>query len=147
MDRETRTACRRWSALGALILAGALVGGAASGCDSGGPGGLCVCTEQFVIHTVRVVDAAGAPVTGLDVTVVRVSDGLAFDVSGGDPLGTPGVYLLMDDRFTSVLGTAGEAVRFEGRKDGRLVTADFVFRTDPCRCHVEKVRGPDQIVF
>ncbi len=147
MIRHARARPRRTTQLMALAILAALGGGGVGGCDSGDPSGVCFCTEQFVFFTVRVVDAAGAPVTGLTVTMTRVRDGRTFDVGGGDPLGTPGVYLVMDDRFKQVIGTRGDLIRFEARKAGRLVSADFVFRVDPCRCHVEKVSGPAQIVF
>jgi hypothetical protein len=58
----------------------------------------------------------------------------------------PGAYLVADDGMLDVFSSEGDTVRVTGTKDAAAFVADFVFAVpDPCRCHVERVSGPDSV--
>lgn len=113
-----------------------------AGCDSQDPGD-CVCTEMFASVGVYVVDANGTAVDSMRVTVTvpRTGDTLAFD---GFPHES-GYYVVADDRLTKSIPSGGEWMVMEGKKDMTGFQQSFLIGTDPCRCHVEKIFGPDTI--
>lgn len=117
-----------------------------SGCDADDGTQLIVCTEEFRILSVTVVDGTGAPVDSLDLSVVRTRDGFTFDI-GQDLAFDAGQYVIFDDGFKDEVTPAGEAIQVTATKDGVSVTGSYVIATDPLGCHIEKVSGPDTLVW
>jgi len=91
-----------------------------------------------------VVDTAGAPVSDLQVTVRRVATDSILSTASGSSFAA-GTYLVLDDGFKDEVAARGEVVRFTGVRGGDQVSADFTFGTDPCRCHIERISGPDTL--
>ena len=110
--------------------------------ESGGLDG--ACTASFAIHTVRIEDGAGAPVSGASVTAVLVRTGEVLQPTTLALL-TEGVYVVVDDGSTHLIRRQGDRV------DVRVTTAsasrdlDYVFATDGC--HVNKVSGPATVTI
>jgi hypothetical protein len=100
---------------------------------------------EFRMITVVVVDEMNVPVLGL-ATTVKDDSGKVYDVYN-DPLIFPGHYTVMDDNHTSELNTQPKRFIFTGVKDSLTVNGEFFINTDECRCHVEKVSGPDTLIL
>lgn len=105
----------------------------------------CPCTMEFRIITVVVVDTSNNPVLGL-VTTVKDDTGKVYNVYN-DPLFLPGHYTVMDDNYTRELSTRPKRFLFSGVKDSLTVNGEFFVNTDRCKCHVEKVSGPDTLIL
>ena len=105
----------------------------------------CACTMEFRMITVAVVDEMNVPVLGLT-TEVKDDSGKVYDVYN-DPLIFPGHYTVMDDNYTRELTTQPKRFIFTGIKDSLTVNGEFFVNTDECKCHVEKVSGPDTLIL
>ena len=111
----------------------------AAGCPPGTAG--CACTMEYRTITVRVVDAEGAPVEGLQATVTNETTGRVLDMGEEEPF-EPGAYLVATDAHTNTLSEGGDRLRFRAENDALAAEATFVVGVDDCRCHVDKRSGP-----
>lgn len=114
-----------------------------SGCDAVPPNS-CACTEEFRTFAIVVVNAAGAPVLGLTPTVTLVRT--------GEPITPPdppyaGHYAVFSDAELSLIQSSAEAVRFVVAGNQGSGAAELLFSTTACRCHIQKVSGPDTLVL
>jgi hypothetical protein len=130
----------------ALLVALPAVGGCSLTRPNDGPGD-CICTMEFRTIGVRVVDAAGQPVTGLAVTVTNERTGAVVEVDQ-DAAGPPaaGSYVVISDAQVQAVSEAGDRLTFRATGGGRVAEATFVVSRDACSCHIEKESGPDEIV-
>jgi len=125
--------------LAVLPAAGPVACGSAESLDPD----LCACTEEFRSFTVKLVDTDGSPLRGVNFDVTILRTGEKVNVVEW----VPGVYTVFDDNFTSQI-LPDEVIRVKAIKDASIATRDFIFTVDePCRCHVQKVSGPDVIVL
>ena len=105
----------------------------------------CACTEEYRTYTLVVIDQAGAPVSDAIITRTHLRTGEVLE-PGWLGMLQPGVYLVADDGMLDVFSGEGDTVRVTGTKGDAAFAADFVFAVpDPCRCHVERVSGPDSV--
>jgi hypothetical protein len=128
-----------------LTLAGAVAVLGALACDD--PAGQCLCTEEFRTFPVTVVDATGAPVSDVTITRTNMRTGAVFEPTWlGMPV--PGTYVVADDGLLDEFSSDGDLVQVTGEKDGATFEAQFEFAVpDPCRCHVDKLAGPDTVTI
>ncbi len=105
----------------------------------------CVCTTEFRIIMVVVVDDSTNLVSGL-LTTVQDDSGRVYDVYN-DPFIFPGHYTVMDDNFVAELSPQPKRFLFTGVKDTLITEGEFFINTDDCICHVQKVSGPDTLVL
>ena len=105
----------------------------------------CICSTEFRIIMVVVVDDSNNLVAGL-VTTVKDDSGKVYDVYN-DPLIFPGHYTVMDDNFVMELSPLSKRFIFTGAKDSLTVDGEFFVNTDDCICHVQKVSGPDTLIL
>jgi len=107
----------------------------------------CLCTTEFRMYFVAVIDTLGNPVDSLQ-TKITNSKGkeFAFD-NHYPPPNMSGIYFIMSDGYQYDFTTRPEKILFRGNKNSLGVTAEFFFNTDKCRCHVHKVSGPDTLVL
>jgi hypothetical protein len=105
----------------------------------------CPCTMEFRMITVVVVDTSNNLVLGLT-TTVKDDSGKVYNVYN-DPQFFPGHYTVMDDNYTQELTTQPKRFLFTGVKDSLTVNGEFFVNTDKCKCHVEKVSGPDTLIL
>ncbi len=103
----------------------------------------CICTTEFRVYSVTVVDSSGSPVDSL-ITTVKSSRGKIFKPYQEPSL--PGKYWLMDDGYTNEFTTLPTIIIFTGIRDSIKAEAVYLFNTDDCKCHVQKLGGPDTIV-
>jgi hypothetical protein len=127
-----------------FLLAGAVLGAPAACGDD--PAGRCVCTEEFRIFSVAVIDDASQPVPDAQLTATNRRTGRTL-TSGWLGQLVPGSYVIADDGMLSEFSGDGDTVRVVGTKGGASFTADFVFAPDACGCHLQKVAGPETVVL
>lgn len=107
----------------------------------------CVCTEEFRMYFVVVIDSLGNPVDSLQ-TIVSNDRGKQYNFSSYfPPPYLSGVYFVMTDGYQSDFSTTPGRILFSGKKENKEVAGEFYFNTDNCRCHVYKVSGPDTLVL
>ena len=107
----------------------------------------CICTEEFRMYLVVVVDTLGIPVDSLQ-TTIRNEQGKNYTFSEpGAPPYLQGSYFVMTDGYQDDFGTKPEKIFFGGTKNNLEVFGEYLFHTDECRCHVYKVAGPDTLVL
>jgi len=108
----------------------------------------CLCTMEYRFYVVTVVDTLGVPVDSLIVTI-KDKDGDELDVQQESyPFG-PGKYAVLNDSFTHIFCTCGttQKIYFSATDGSRTTTGEFLFNTDDCKCHINKVAGPDTLVL
>lgn len=120
-----------------------LAAGVAS-CANLDPAQPCICTLEFRSFTVTVVDATGQPAEGVNISVRRVSDGAVLTDTESFPSGQ-GVYVILTDGNIDDVSEDGTAVEVLGTLEDTGFSAQYVFNRDACRCHVNKVSGPDTV--
>ena len=108
----------------------------------------CICTEEFRSYLVTVVDTIGVPVDSLTISI-KDKDGDELDVRQQDQIFGPGKYTVLDDSFINlfVSPAVSEKVTFTATNGTRNVTGEYLFNTDKCRCHINKVSGSDTLVL
>lgn len=108
----------------------------------------CLCTEEFRSYLVTVVDTLGTPVDSLDVTI-KDKDGDELDVQQEQYFLDDGKYTVLNDSFTHIMCTCGtlQKIYFSATNGSRIATGEFMFNTDECKCHINKVSGPDTLVI
>jgi hypothetical protein len=119
----------------------------AAACYEDAPTSPCACTEEYRLYTIEVVDGAGEPVADV---IIRRTNLRTSKVLEPGWLGMlePGVYLVADDHMLDDFSSLGDDLRVIGEKEGATFQADFVFAVPgPCRCHVEKLSGPNTVTF
>jgi hypothetical protein len=108
----------------------------------------CLCTEEYRFFLVTVVDTLGVPIDSLTVTI-RDKDGDELNVlQESHPFG-PGKYTVLNDSFTQMFCscTTPEKIYFSATDGSRIATGEYLFNTDKCRCHINKISGPDTLVI
>ena len=117
----------------------------AAGCILDPGGGSCICTLEYRYLTVKVVDAAGAPVTGLTPVVTLVRTGEVIVPQGGGLGGN--TYVVLTDGEQKLIRPSGDSIRFAATNSAGTALAYFIIGLTPCDCHVVRVSGPEQIVL
>jgi len=107
----------------------------------------CVCSAEFRMYLVTVIDTLGNPVDSLQ-TEITNSRGKEFVF---DKLEPPpqlqGAYYVMTDGYQKDFSTNPEKIIFKGSKNDLDITAEYFFNSDECGCHVYKVSGPDTLIL
>jgi hypothetical protein len=108
----------------------------------------CVCTEEYRTYLVTVVDTLGIPVDSLDITI-KDKDGGELDVQQESYYLGEGKYTVLNDSFTHNMCSCGtpQTIYFSATDGNRTANSEFSFNTDKCKCHINKVSGPDTLVL
>lgn len=107
----------------------------------------CICTEEFRMYFVVVVDTLGNPVDSL-LTTITNDRGKEYNFEGYTPPPfMPGAYCVMMDGYQDDFSLSPGKIFFKGIKNNLEVTGEYLFNTDKCRCHVYKVSGPDTLIL
>jgi hypothetical protein len=110
------------------------------------PASQCVCTEEFRVFSVAVLDDASQPVSDAQLTVTNLRTGRDL-TSGWLGQLVPGSYVIADDGMLDEFSSDGDPVRVTGQAAAGSFTTVFVFAPDACRCHLQRVAGPDTVVI
>lgn len=108
----------------------------------------CMCTEEYRFFLVTVVDTLGIPVDSLDV-IIRDKDGDELDIVQESYAFGPGKYTVLNDSFIQMFCACGtsQKIYFSATDGNRVAAGEFLFNTDECKCHINKVEGPDTLVL
>lgn len=110
-----------------------------------------VCTAQFVVHQVNVLNAEGEPADSVDINITNRDTGEAFNPCESEAFdcageGFEGYYTLIHDGYFEE-SEEGRIFRLRvtGQKNLASFEADYTFRNDGC--HIRKVSGPDSVTL
>ena len=108
----------------------------------------CLCTMEYRYTLVTVVDTLGVPVDSLTVTI-KDKDGDELNVQQESSLFGVGKYTVLNDSFTHIMCVCGtpQKIYFFATDGNRVANGEFMFNTDDCKCHINKVSGPDTLVL
>ena len=108
----------------------------------------CMCTMEYRFYLVTVIDMLGVPVDSLTVTI-KDKDGDELDVQQESSIFGAGKYTVLNDSFTHIMCACGtpQQIYFSATDGNRVANGEFIFNTDECRCHINKVSGPDTLVL
>lgn len=108
-----------------------------------------VCTAQFVVHQVTVLDTGGEPADSVEIDITDRDTGETFNPCESDAFdcaaeGFEGNYTLIHDGYFEESEEGREfRLYVMGRKNQTSFEADYTFRNDGC--HIRKVAGPDSV--
>jgi hypothetical protein len=106
----------------------------------------CYCTDEFRMYTVTVLDLNGNRVGDLQTRVQNTVTGRIYKFETSLYF-EEGIYPVMDDTFTQEFTTQPEEIIFSGTKDDKSVEGSYLFNSDECNCHVNKITGPDTLIL
>ncbi|HEY6906479.1 MAG TPA: hypothetical protein VI230_03385, partial [Ignavibacteriaceae bacterium] len=86
----------------------------------------------------------GKPIEGLTTTVTN-EKGIIYNLPDDYPL--PGYYPVMSDKYVQDFSTIASKILFTGISDSGSVNGDYYINTDRCKCHIQKVSGPDTLIL
>lgn len=108
----------------------------------------CICTEVFVTSMVLIIDSTGVPVDSLNITI-KDKDGNKLNIEQDFYAFVPGRYIVLNDGYLNKL--CGQLIPqkffFSATNGNKTVSAEYLFNTDDCCCHINKVEGPDTLVL
>lgn len=104
----------------------------------------CICTQEFRVVIVLVMDESGSPVVGLTSTVSDDKGGL-FNFDGEYPLS--GYYTVMSDKYVNKFSTLPGRIFFTASSDSTIANGEYLINTDRCKCHIQKISGPDTLII
>jgi hypothetical protein len=93
-----------------------------------------VCDMSMRIVSMRLVDAAGAPVSGATVAVRRVRTRIML--ANAEAMGSQGDYKIAEDGSIPGLRKGGEPFDVTFTKDGRSRRVRVILGMDPSGCHL-----------
>jgi hypothetical protein len=108
----------------------------------------CVCTQDFRAYRVTVLDSLGSSVDSLDVTV-KDKDGKRLNVVQDVYDYYRGKYVVLNDGFIQMFCSCGipQQIYFSVTDGKRTANGEYLFNTDECKCHINKIAGPDTLVL
>jgi len=109
------------------------------------PAGTRVCDMSVRVVSIRLVDAAGAPVSGASIVVRRVRTRATLEHA--EAMGGQGDYKIIEDGELSDLRREGEPFDVSFTKGGRVRKVRLVIGQDAGGCHVLLKRGPASVRF
>ncbi|HEY0056021.1 MAG TPA: hypothetical protein VGB63_11740 [Pedobacter sp.] len=114
-----------------------------------GPCPEIICTQEFRSVTVRFKNAAGEPVIVKDFTSLIKRTGRAPQSGAADQIHSLGSYAVVTDGDTKNLLTSGDTLDVSAinPQTNQRKTVQFVVKGGKCACHIEKVSGPEEVVF
>lgn len=106
----------------------------------------CICTQEFRMYSLTILDSEDAPIDSVKITVRDKLSNKIYDLSDYNYDFLPkGEYIIFHDGFKNDLSTITQLIVVKLEVDSLIEQTDFGFNTDECKCHVQKVFGPDTI--
>lgn len=106
----------------------------------------CMCTQEFRMITVEIKDSLNRPLTELQ---TRTIDSRGNNII---PLYKkidfqPNLYVIADDSNVRQISKTPTEVVFIVSDSIKSKNYFFVINTDDCKCHINKIEGPQKIIF
>jgi hypothetical protein len=105
-----------------------------------------VCSPIASVVTVRVVDAAGKPVSGVTVRITRVRDKLSLGTSGEMGTGS-GEFAVLESSALRWLAADGDRIEVAVSKGDKATKAELLIGRDSTTCRIARLSGPEIIVL
>lgn len=109
-----------------------------------------ICTENFAsLHfNFTKKDGTGVAVENYSAINQRTGDTLKSSSAAYMDL-TPGTYIVVDDSHLKKLSDTGDDIKITGTYPVTNQTKSAMIKVSggPCACHIDKLSGPDKIVF
>ena len=108
------------------------------------------CTENFVSVLVTFTDKDGKGIPIKNYSAVNQRTGEPINTNGSIYTDlTPGTFIVIDDSETKKVSLEGDDIKVTGTYEitGQTKSAIIKVGRDECFCHVNKIFGPDKIVF
>jgi hypothetical protein len=109
----------------------------------------CICTLEYRGYSVYIIDSNHQPIDSLVTWVTNKNSGTIYRIDSSsilDPYHTIGRYIVLTDGEMKYFTTIPTSVIFHASNRKYNVTGLFTFNVDDCRCHLQKVAGPDSII-
>lgn len=106
-----------------------------------------ICTMEFRSLSVQFKDASGKPVAVKDYTAIIKRTGETTTTTSEN--NNNGNYLVVSDSDTKKLSEAGDTIEVSATNPltNQRKTVQFVVKGGKCACHIEKISGPEEVVF
>ena len=108
----------------------------------------CVCTEEYRTFRVRIQDNKQVGIDSMTARSINQRTGKIFtytDSWKNNPTMQAGDYILLADNAIQNVSMAGDTIIFEAQNTNHMAHQKFFFGTDDCKCHIEKLSGPDSV--
>lgn len=109
-----------------------------------------VCTQIFMSVMIKFVDKNGAPTEVKGYKVVNLRTGEELKASANTIINpVPGVFAVVDDGSIKKLSVEGDNLEITGTSVATNQTKSAVIKVTggECECHIDKISGPEQIMF
>jgi hypothetical protein len=106
----------------------------------------CMCTQELRIITVEITDSLNRPLPNLQ---TRTIDALGRTIIPSNKKIDlfDNVYVIADDSNVNMFSTSPSPIVFIVTDSVKSNTYNFVINTDDCKCHINKLEGPQRIIF
>ena len=109
-----------------------------------------ICTEEFASVMLKFVDNKGAGAEVKDFNVINQRTGERVTANSSISTSTiKGVFIIVDDNNKLGLTEEGDDLKITGTSVETKQTKSVVIKVGggKCACHINKISGPQQIVF
>lgn len=109
-----------------------------------------VCTEEFRSLLISFTDKDGKGVAVKDYSVINMSTGQLIKTRVVASLTlVAGTFVVIDDSQRGKVSAAGDELKITGTYEttGQTKSAIVKVSGGKCACHIEKISGPEKIVF
>lgn len=109
----------------------------------------CVCTQEYRSYSIMIVNGNHQPVDSLVTWVTDKDSQTVYRTDSSsllDPYHTPGRYIVLTDGEIKYFSSGPGMVIFHASNQKYNVVETFTFSVDDCRCHLQKVSGPDSTI-
>ena len=99
-----------------------------------------ICTQEFRTVSLRFEDASGQPITVKDFSAIIRRTGKSTQAFEVDTVNFKGNYAVVTDSDTIDVSAVNP-------KTNQKKSTSFVVSGGKCACHIEKISGPEKVVF
>lgn len=108
----------------------------------------CICSTEFRMYSLTILDTNNSPIDSVNITVRNKLSNQIYDLSDYNYDFLPmGEYIIFHDGFKNDLTMVTQIIVVVSEIDSITKQTEFGFNTDECKCHVQKIFGPDSIWF
>ena len=104
-------------------------------CDDNFQNRDCICTEEFRMYTLTILDSANSPIDSVNILVKDKLNNSVYDLSDYYSYTFfPGTYVIFHDGFIEHMTYYPKIVLVEIEIDSITKVAEYTFKTDECKC-------------